>query len=73
MWSTSTAVTSSGTSRGAFAEGTRTGFLKPGEMMEATIEGVGTIRMPAVAGDPPPSDLSGAELPPISSYKKESN
>jgi 2-keto-4-pentenoate hydratase/2-oxohepta-3-ene-1,7-dioic acid hydratase in catechol pathway len=56
--------TSSGTSTGAFAQGTRTGFLKPGEVIEATIEGVGTIRMPAVAGKAPADELSGAQLPP---------
>jgi hypothetical protein len=38
---------------------------------DATIEGVGTIRMPAVAGDAPASKLSGAELPPVSTYRKE--
>jgi 2-keto-4-pentenoate hydratase/2-oxohepta-3-ene-1,7-dioic acid hydratase in catechol pathway len=65
--------TSSGTSSGAFAQGTRTGFLQPGEVMEATIEGVGTIRMPAVAGEPLPSDLSGAHLPPINSYREDDN
>jgi len=63
--------TSSGTSTGAFAQGTRTGFLKPGEVIEATIEGVGTIRMPAVAGEAPADKLSGAELPPVSTYRKE--
>ena len=64
--------TSSGTSSGAFAEGTRTGYLQPGETMEATIEGIGTIRLPAVAGEPLPSDLSGAELPPINTYRDDS-
>lgn len=63
--------TSSGTSSGAFAQGTRTGYLKPGEVIEATIEGVGTIRMPAVAGEAPAEKLSGAELPPVSTYRKE--
>jgi 2-keto-4-pentenoate hydratase/2-oxohepta-3-ene-1,7-dioic acid hydratase in catechol pathway len=63
--------TSSGTSTGAFAQGTRTGFLKPGEVIEATIEGVGTIRMPAVAGKAPADELSGAQLPPVSTYRRE--
>ncbi|HXV63007.1 MAG TPA: fumarylacetoacetate hydrolase family protein [Vicinamibacteria bacterium] len=62
--------TSSGTSSGAFAEGTRSGYLKPGETIEATIEGVGTIRMPAVAGEPLPGDLSGAHLPPVKTYRE---
>jgi 2-keto-4-pentenoate hydratase/2-oxohepta-3-ene-1,7-dioic acid hydratase in catechol pathway len=62
--------TSSGTSTGAFAEGTRSGFLQPGEVIEATIEGVGTIRMPSVAGEPPSSELSGAQLPPVKTYRE---
>ena len=65
--------TSSGTSSGAFAEGTRSGYLQPGETIEATIEGIGTIRMPAVAGDPLPGDLSGAHLPPINTYRDDNN
>jgi len=63
--------TSSGTSSGAFVQGTRTGYLQPGELIEATIEGVGTIRMPAVAGEPPASELSGAELPPVNTYRDD--
>ncbi len=63
--------TSGGTSTGAFAEGTRSGFLQPGEVIEATIEGVGTLRMPVVAGDPLPDDLTGAHLPPVSTYRDD--
>jgi hypothetical protein len=63
--------TSSGTSLAGFSEDTRSGYLQPGEVMEATIEGIGTIRMPAVAGEPLPSDLSGAELPPVNTYRDE--
>ena len=61
--------TSGGTSSGAFAEGTRSGYLQAGEVIEASIEGIGTLRMPTVAGDPLPDDLPGAELPPVSSYR----
>ena len=64
--------TSSGTSLAGFSEDTRSGYLRPGEVMEATIEGIGTIRMPAVAGEPLPSDLSGAQLPPINTYRDDS-
>jgi hypothetical protein len=39
-------------------------------VIEATIEGVGTIRMPAVAGEAPAEKLSGAQLPPISTYQQ---
>jgi 2-keto-4-pentenoate hydratase/2-oxohepta-3-ene-1,7-dioic acid hydratase in catechol pathway len=62
--------TTSGTSQGAFFAGTRSGYLKPGEVMEATIAGIGTLRNPVVAGPPPPSG-SGAQLPPVSSYAKD--
>ena len=61
--------TTSGTSSGAMFAGTRSGYLKPGEVMEAKIEGVGTLRNKAVAGQRPPAG-SGAQLPPVSSYAK---
>ena len=61
--------TSGGTSTGAFADGTRSGYLQAGELIEATIEGIGTLRMPTVAGDPLPGDLSGAQLPAVSTYR----
>jgi len=62
------AGTTSGTSSGAFFYGTREGYLKPGEVMEATIEGIGTLRNPVVAGDRPPQG-SGSQLPPVSTYR----
>ena len=40
-----------------------------GEVIEATIEGIGTLRMPTVAGEPLPDDLTGAELPAVSTYR----
>ena len=64
------AGTTSGTSSGAFFAGTRSGYLKPGEVMEAKIEGVGALRNPVVAGQRPPSG-SGAQLPPVSTYRKD--
>ena len=48
--------TTGGTSSGAFKTGARTGYLKPGETIEATIEGIGTLRHPVVAGKPLPTD-----------------
>jgi 2-keto-4-pentenoate hydratase/2-oxohepta-3-ene-1,7-dioic acid hydratase in catechol pathway len=63
--------TSGGTSSGAFAEGTRTGYLQPGESFEATIEGIGTLRHPVVAGPPLPDNLTGSQLPAISTYRKD--
>ena len=67
-------VISNGTSGGTAAgsEKTRTGsrFLKPGEVIEASIDGIGTLRMPVVAGPQPPGG-TGARLPPVSSYRKQ--
>ena len=42
---------------------------RPARVVEATIDGIGTLRMPAVAGDMPPEDLTGAQLPPIDTYR----
>jgi 2-keto-4-pentenoate hydratase/2-oxohepta-3-ene-1,7-dioic acid hydratase in catechol pathway len=62
--------TTGGTSSGAFKTGTRTGYLKPGETIEASIEGIGTLRHPVVAGKPEPTDLTGAQLPAVATYAK---
>jgi 2-keto-4-pentenoate hydratase/2-oxohepta-3-ene-1,7-dioic acid hydratase in catechol pathway len=61
--------TTGGTSSGAFKRGTRTGYLKPGETIEATIEGIGTLRHPVVAGKPLPTDLTGSQLPAVGTYR----
>ena len=61
--------TSGGTSTGAFETGTRSGYLEPGEEIAASIEGIGTLRHTVVAGERPPADLSGAELPPVVTYQ----
>jgi 2-keto-4-pentenoate hydratase/2-oxohepta-3-ene-1,7-dioic acid hydratase in catechol pathway len=61
--------TTGGTSSGAFKQGTRAGYLKPGETIEATIEGIGTLRHRVVAGKPLPSDLTGSQLPAVGTYK----
>jgi 2-keto-4-pentenoate hydratase/2-oxohepta-3-ene-1,7-dioic acid hydratase in catechol pathway len=60
--------TTGGTSSGAFKQGTRKGYLKPGETIEATIEGIGTLRHAVVAGKPLPADLTGAQLPAVGTY-----
>jgi len=60
--------TSGGTAAGAFETGTRSGYLEPGEEIAASIEGIGTLRHRVVAGERPPSTLSGAELPPVDDY-----
>ena len=59
--------TSGGTGMGTAVRGAQR-FLQPGEVVEATIDGIGTLRMPVVAGDPP-SGLTGAQLPPVKSYR----
>lgn len=61
--------TSGGTSTGAFETGVRSGYLEPGEEIAASIEGIGTLRHTIVAGERPPADLTGAELPPVESYQ----
>ena len=59
--------TSGGTGMGTAVRGAQR-FLQPGEVVEATIDGIGTLRMPVVAGDSP-SGLTGAQLPPVKSYR----
>ena len=61
--------TSGGTASGAFETGSRSGYLEPGESIEASIEGIGTLKHTVVAEDMPPDDLSGAQLPPVRSYR----
>jgi 2-keto-4-pentenoate hydratase/2-oxohepta-3-ene-1,7-dioic acid hydratase in catechol pathway len=45
-------------------------YLKPGDEVVASIEGIGTLTLPVVAGPEPPPG-TGAYLPPVSSYRKE--
>jgi 2-keto-4-pentenoate hydratase/2-oxohepta-3-ene-1,7-dioic acid hydratase in catechol pathway len=59
--------TSGGTGMGTAVRGEQR-FLQPGEVVEATIDGIGTLRMPVVAGEEP-TGLTGAELPPVRSYR----
>ena len=61
--------TSGGTAAGAAAtRGPEDRFLKPGEVVEASIDGIGTLRLPVVAGEKPPGEM-GARLPPVKSYR----
>jgi 2-keto-4-pentenoate hydratase/2-oxohepta-3-ene-1,7-dioic acid hydratase in catechol pathway len=62
--------TSGGTAAGSAKTRSGDRFLKPGEVIEASIDGIGTLRMPAVAGPKPPGAM-GARLPPISTYRKQ--
>jgi 2-keto-4-pentenoate hydratase/2-oxohepta-3-ene-1,7-dioic acid hydratase in catechol pathway len=61
--------TSGGTAAGSAKTRTGSRFLKAGEVIEASIDGIGTLRMPVVAGEPPPGG-TGARLPPVSTYRK---
>ena len=60
--------TSGGTGVGTAVRGQQR-FLKPGEEIVATIDGIGQLRIPVVAEAPPPPG-TGARLPPVSSYRK---
>jgi 2-keto-4-pentenoate hydratase/2-oxohepta-3-ene-1,7-dioic acid hydratase in catechol pathway len=61
--------TSGGTGAGRVERATGSGYLVPGETIEASILGIGTLRHTAVAETSVPSDLSGAQLPPVRSYR----
>jgi len=60
--------TSGGVGMGTAVRGEQR-FLRPGEEVVATIEGIGTLRMPVVAEPAPPS-ATGARLPPVASYRE---
>jgi len=61
--------TSGGTGMGQAYRGAER-FLKPGEKMTASIEGIGSITMNVVSEPPPPAG-TGSRLPPISTYRKQ--
>jgi 2-keto-4-pentenoate hydratase/2-oxohepta-3-ene-1,7-dioic acid hydratase in catechol pathway len=60
--------TSGGVGMGTAVRGEQR-FLKDGETIEATIDGIGTLRLPVVAEKEPPPG-TGARLPPVSSYRR---
>jgi 2-keto-4-pentenoate hydratase/2-oxohepta-3-ene-1,7-dioic acid hydratase in catechol pathway len=60
--------TSGGTGAGVAVRGEQR-FLKPGDRIVASIEGIGTLTHTAVAEPAPPAG-TGAYLPPVSSYVK---
>ena len=61
--------TSGGVGMGTAVRGEQR-FLEPGEEIVATIDGIGTLRMPVVAAERPPEG-TGARLPPVSSYRDD--
>ena len=59
--------TSGGVGSGTAVRGEQR-FLKPGDEIVATIDGIGTLRMPVV-GEEAPKGLTGAQLPPVNTYR----
>ncbi len=60
-------VVNNGTSGGTMAGADR-GYLQPGEVVSASIDGIGTLTLPAV-GEPEPQGLTGANLTPVCNYR----
>jgi 2-keto-4-pentenoate hydratase/2-oxohepta-3-ene-1,7-dioic acid hydratase in catechol pathway len=60
--------TSGGVGMGTAVRGEQR-FLKSGEEVVASIDGIGTLRMPVV-GEDEPKGLTGAQLPPVKSYQE---
>jgi 2-keto-4-pentenoate hydratase/2-oxohepta-3-ene-1,7-dioic acid hydratase in catechol pathway len=60
--------TSGGVGMGTAVRGEQR-FLKAGEVIEASIDDIGTLRIPVVAGEAP-GPGTGARLPAVSSYRK---
>ncbi|HET9219574.1 MAG TPA: hypothetical protein VFR18_21500 [Terriglobia bacterium] len=44
-------------------------YLKPGDEIVATIDGIGTLSIPVVAGPQPPAGM-GSSLPPVNTYRR---
>jgi 2-keto-4-pentenoate hydratase/2-oxohepta-3-ene-1,7-dioic acid hydratase in catechol pathway len=63
--------TSGGTGAGRVERATGSGYLQAGETIQASIEGIGTLRHSVVAEDGVPGDLSGAQLPPVRTYRSD--
>ena len=61
--------TSGGTGAGRVERATGSGFLVDGETIQASIEGIGTLTHKVVAEREVPDDLTGAQLPPVSTYR----
>lgn len=61
--------TSGGTGAGRVERSTGSGYLVDGETIAASIEGIGTLNHTVRLETGVPDDLSGAQLPPVSSYR----
>ena len=63
--------TSGGTGAGRVERASGSGFLVDGETISAQIEGIGTLTHRVVAEKSIPSDLSGSQLPLVSTYRDQ--
>ena len=63
--------TSGGTGAGRVQRATGSGFLQDGETIQASIDGIGTLTHVVRAETTIPADLSGSQLPPVSSYRDD--
>ncbi len=61
--------TSGGTGAGRVERATGSGYLVDGETIEASIEGIGSLHHTVRLERSVPADLSGSQLPPVSSYR----
>ncbi len=61
--------TSGGVGMGTAVRGEQR-FLQAGDLIEASIDGIGTLSIPVVGEDEPPGG-TGARLPPVRSYRPE--
>ena len=62
--------TSGGTGAGRVERATGSGYLQAGETISASIEGIGTLTHRVIVEESVPADLSGAQLPPVDSYRR---
>jgi 2-keto-4-pentenoate hydratase/2-oxohepta-3-ene-1,7-dioic acid hydratase in catechol pathway len=63
--------TSGGTGAGRVERATGSGYLQAGETIQASIEGIGTLRHTVVGEDGVPNDLSGSQLPAVRTYRRD--
>ena len=63
--------TSGGTGAGRVQRATGSGYLIDGEMISASIEGIGSLTHTVRAEQSIPDDLSGAQLPPVRTYRPD--
>lgn len=61
--------TSGGTGAGRVERATGSGYLIDGETISASIEGIGTLTHTVRVETSVPDDLSGSQLPPVSTYR----